>query len=140
MANKPARIQSDQPNLPAVQHDGGGALGSVIDRAARLQAPAVAKYVASLRVDHPDETPAQITSQIVTQRGKRMLYIEQASFSPVYPLVYAAAGTMQDGLFTPVSTDCRPKLPLSLPIGDIQSPIAQISDAMGHTAFFDIEP
>ena len=87
-----------------------------------------------------DETPAQITSQIVTQRGKRMLYIEQASFSPVYPLVYAAAGTMQDGLFTPVSTDCRPKLPLSLPIGDIQSPIAQISDAMGHTAFFEIEP
>lgn len=86
-----------------------------------------------------DETPAQITSQIVTQRGKRMLQIEQASFSPVYPLVYAAAGTMQDGVFTPVSTDCRPKLPLSLPIGDIQSPIAQISDAMGHTAFFEIE-
>ncbi|MEN6634886.1 MAG: site-specific DNA-methyltransferase [Clostridiaceae bacterium] len=86
-----------------------------------------------------DETPAQITSQIVTQRGKRMLQIEQASFSPVYPLVYAAAGTMRDGVFTPVSTDCRPKLPLSLPIGDIQSPIAQISDAMGHTAFFEIE-
>ena len=86
-----------------------------------------------------DETPAQITSQIVTQRGKRMLQIEQASFSPVYPLVYAAAGTMQDSVFTPVSTDCRPKLPLSLPIGDIKSPIAQISDAMGHTAFFEIE-
>lgn len=86
-----------------------------------------------------DETPAQITSQIVTQRGKRLLQIEQASFSPVYPLVYAAAGTMQDGVFTPVSTDCRPKLPLSLPIGDIKTPVAQISDAMGHTAFFEIE-
>lgn len=64
MANKPARIQSDQPTLPAVQHDGGGALGSVIERAARLQAPAVAKYVASLRADHPDEGPAQIIQRL----------------------------------------------------------------------------
>ncbi|MBS4101527.1 hypothetical protein [Tsukamurella paurometabola] len=64
MANKPARIQPDQPDLPAVRHDGGGVLGSVIDRAARLQAPAVAKYVASLRADHPDETPEQIIARL----------------------------------------------------------------------------
>ncbi|MCA0159172.1 hypothetical protein LB823_23485 [Tsukamurella sp. M9C] len=64
MANKPARIQSDEPQLPAVQRDGGGVLGSVIDRAARLQAPAVAKYVASLRADHPDESPTQIIERL----------------------------------------------------------------------------
>ena len=64
MANKPARIQPDQPDLPAVQHGGGGVLGSVIDRAARLQAPAVAKYVASLRADHPDEMPSQIIERL----------------------------------------------------------------------------
>lgn len=69
MANKPARIQPDQPNLPAAQHDGGGVLGSVIDRAARLQGPAVAKYVAGLRKDHPDESPAQI----ITRLEKRYL-------------------------------------------------------------------
>lgn len=64
MANKPARIQPDESNVPAVQRDGGGVLGSVIDRAARLQAPAVAKYVASLRADHPDESPAQIIERL----------------------------------------------------------------------------
>ena len=64
MANKPARIQSDDPQPPAVQRDGGGVLGSVIDRAARLQAPAVAKYVASLRADHPEDSPAQIIERI----------------------------------------------------------------------------
>ncbi|TWS18128.1 hypothetical protein FK529_16585 [Tsukamurella asaccharolytica] len=64
MANKPARIQSDQADPPAVQHGGGGVLGSVIDRAARLQAPAVAKYVAGLRADHPDESPAQIIARL----------------------------------------------------------------------------
>lgn len=64
MSNKPARIESDQPGPPAVQHDGAGMLGGVIDRAARVQAPAVAKYVASLRSDHPDESPAQIIERI----------------------------------------------------------------------------
>ncbi|BDH56328.1 hypothetical protein [Tsukamurella sp. PLM1] len=64
MANKPARIQPDQPGVPAVQHDGGGVLGSVIDRTSRLQAPAVARYVASLRADHPDEAPAQIIARL----------------------------------------------------------------------------
>ncbi|BDD83641.1 hypothetical protein TPB0596_34040 [Tsukamurella pulmonis] len=64
MANKPARTQPDQPNLPAVKHDGGGVIGAVIDRAARLQGPAVAKYVAGLRADHPDETPAQIIARL----------------------------------------------------------------------------
>ncbi|MET9328905.1 hypothetical protein [Tsukamurella sp. NPDC003166] len=64
MANKPAPLSPEQPALPAVQHDGGGALGSVIDRAARLQGPAVAKYVASVRADHPDESPAQIIERL----------------------------------------------------------------------------
>lgn len=38
--------------------------GSIIDRAQRLQAPAVAKYVAGLRASHPDETPAQIIERL----------------------------------------------------------------------------
>ncbi|CAM3905350.1 MULTISPECIES: hypothetical protein [Tsukamurella] len=60
MAKQPANIE---PNVPATR-DGGGVLGSVIDRAARLQAPAVAKYVTSLREAHPDESPAQIIGRI----------------------------------------------------------------------------
>lgn len=64
MANKPAPISPDQPDLPVVQHDGGGPLGAVIDRAARLQGPAVAKYVASLRADNPDDSPAQIIERL----------------------------------------------------------------------------
>lgn len=60
MANQPAPIE---PNLPAT-YDGGGVLGSVIDRAARLQGPAVAKYVAGLRADHPDDSPSQIIDRL----------------------------------------------------------------------------
>ncbi|MEA4913882.1 MAG: site-specific DNA-methyltransferase [Christensenella sp.] len=86
-----------------------------------------------------DEAPAQISAKIVNQRGKRMLQIDEASFSPAYPLVYAAAGTVLSGVFTPVSTDCRPKMPLSLPVGEIEHPVAQIVDAVGHTAFFELE-
>jgi hypothetical protein len=86
-----------------------------------------------------DDTPAQISAKIVTTRGRRMLALDEASFSPIYPIVYAAAGTAEGDEFRPVSTDCRPKLPLSLPIGNIDHPVLQITDAVGHTAFFTIE-
>ena len=86
-----------------------------------------------------DETPAKLSAHIVILRGKRMLQIDEASFSPAYPLVYVAAGTAQDDVFTPISNDCRPKLPLALPIGEIVHPIVQIVDALGHMAFFEME-
>lgn len=85
-----------------------------------------------------DETPAKISANIVMQRGKRFLSLESASFTPAYPLVYAAVGTESDGEFVPVSTDCKPKPPLLLPIGQIESPVLQIADALGHMAFFQI--
>ena len=86
-----------------------------------------------------DETPAECAAQIVNTRGRRMLQLEQASFSPDYPLVYAAVGTAENGEFRPVATDCRPKLSLSLPIGTIDRPVVQFTDALGRTAFFEIE-
>ena len=85
-----------------------------------------------------DETPAQVSAKLVLLRGKRMLALESASFTPAYPLVYAAVGTEENGAFRPASTDCKPKLPLLLPIGDIESPVLQITDALGHMAFFRI--
>jgi DNA modification methylase len=85
-----------------------------------------------------DETPAQISAKIAVVRGKRVVQLEEASFTPVYPLVYAAVGTIENGVFLPVSTDCRPKLPLSLPVHEIPSPVLQIVDAIGHTAFFEL--
>lgn len=84
-------------------------------------------------------TPAKISAKITTPRGRRMLLLESASFSPAYPLVYAAVGTMKDGVFSPAAADCQPKLPLSLPIGDIEEPALQITDAPGHMAFFKID-
>ncbi|GAC70787.1 hypothetical protein [Gordonia soli] len=49
------------PTPPTVAVD---ATGSLIDRAQRLQAPAVKKYVDGLRTKHPDETPAQIIARL----------------------------------------------------------------------------
>lgn len=86
-----------------------------------------------------DNTPAKISAKITTTRGRRMLLLESASFSPAYPLVYAAVGTVKDGVFSPAATDCQPKLPLFLPIGDIEDPVLQITDAPGHMAFFKID-
>ncbi|NMO01178.1 hypothetical protein HH308_08095 [Gordonia sp. TBRC 11910] len=40
------------------------AAGSILDKAQRLQAPAVAKYVASLRKSNPEATPAQIIEKL----------------------------------------------------------------------------
>jgi DNA modification methylase len=86
-----------------------------------------------------DETPARVSACMVTQRGKRMLSLSEATFTPAYPLVYAAVGTAQDGVFYPVSTDCLPNFPLLLPVGTIKQPVLQITDAFGQTAFFQIE-
>lgn len=44
--------------------DRGGAIVGVIDRAQRLQAPAVAAYVRRLRSAHPEESPAQIVERL----------------------------------------------------------------------------
>ncbi|MGZ8179372.1 hypothetical protein ACXVUM_15690 [Williamsia sp. SKLECPSW1] len=47
-----------------MSQDSGGAIVGVIDRAQRLQAPAVAAYVRRLRTAHPDESPAQIIDRL----------------------------------------------------------------------------
>jgi DNA modification methylase len=85
-----------------------------------------------------DEAPAQLSAKVVTQYGKQMLLIERATITNDYPIIYAAVGTVNDGVFFPVSTDCQPIPPLLLPIGEINLPVAQITDALGHTAFFSL--
>ena len=85
-----------------------------------------------------DDTPASIQASLVSTHGKRMLSLEQATFSSGYPVVYAAVGSISDGCFIPASTDCRPKLPLQLPVEGIASPVLQITDATGHIAFFSV--
>lgn len=51
--------QSGQPSRRSVEVAGG-----LLDRAQRLQAPAVQKYVASLREKYPDDSPAQIIRRL----------------------------------------------------------------------------
>jgi len=85
-----------------------------------------------------DDTSASIQADLVSLRGKRFLSLEQATFSSGYPIVYAAVGSIVDGCFNPVSTDCRPKLPLQFPVDGIANPVLQITDAMGHIAFFSV--
>lgn len=58
--NSPAPQPASTPP-PKVAVD---AAGGLLDKAQRLQAPAVAKYVASLRKANPDDTPAQIIAKL----------------------------------------------------------------------------
>ncbi len=55
----PVPVQAAIPPKAAVD-----ATGNIIDKAQRLQAPAVAKYVASLRKANPNDTPAQIIEKL----------------------------------------------------------------------------
>ncbi|NED69099.1 hypothetical protein G3I15_50090, partial [Streptomyces sp. SID10244] len=48
-----------RPPAKAVEVTGG-----LLDRAQRLQGPAVAKYVRNLRTAHPEESPAQIITRL----------------------------------------------------------------------------
>ncbi len=57
--NQDPTAATGRPSAKAVE-----ATGSIIDRAQRLQAPAVTKYVNNLKAAHPDETPAQIIRRI----------------------------------------------------------------------------
>jgi DNA modification methylase len=111
-------------------------------RARQLKAASARSFLegeSELILRYPaDETPAQISAEIVTQQKKRMLLLREAAFTPSYPLVYAALGSMKDGVFLPQATDCGVKLPLQLPIGDLEKPVLQIVDALGHMAFFDM--
>jgi hypothetical protein len=85
-----------------------------------------------------DDTSASIQADLVSLRGKRFFSLKQATFSSEYPIVYAAVGSIVDGCFNPVSTDCRPKLPLQFPVDGIANPVLQITDAMGYIAFFSV--
>ncbi|MPM39286.1 hypothetical protein SDC9_85919 [bioreactor metagenome] len=86
-----------------------------------------------------DATPAECKASVTTIRGARMLSLESAGFHAAYPIVYAAVGSVAGDCFVPFATDCRPKLPLLLPIADLENPVVQFVDAMGHMAFFTVD-
>lgn len=62
-SNSPAPLPQNEPTPPPPAA-AVNAAGTVLDKAQRLQAPAVAKYVASLRKANPDATPAQIIEKL----------------------------------------------------------------------------
>ena len=86
-----------------------------------------------------DESGAQLTAGIVSKGGIRVVRIEAVSFTPDHPLVYAAVGSAKGGRFFPAATDCRPKLPLELPLGELTRPVVQICDLFGKQAFFTVD-
>ena len=84
MANKPAPISPEQPRLPAVQHDGGGVVGSVVDRAARLQAGLAGRgYDGTLRVLVPD---ARVSVRFVSVSVTLLAVLTVLTFALERPL------------------------------------------------------
>jgi len=55
-----------------------------------------------------DASEADFSADIIVKHGVRTVRIKQASFSPAYPLVYAAVGIAENGRFFPFATDCQP--------------------------------
>ncbi len=79
-----------------------------------------------------------IRYEMTTVRGKSSVRIPEAAFEKGYPLVYAALGEANNGLFTPVHTNCMPKLPITFPVEAICNPVLQIADALGRQAFLQL--
>ncbi len=86
-----------------------------------------------------DDSPVSFSAKPVTVRGRRMISVDTAAFTPAYPLVYAASGEADGECFHTSFSDCRPKLPLLLPAEGLERPVVQIADAMGRMAFFTID-
>ena len=85
-----------------------------------------------------DDAIVSAQFHLVQERGKQILLLEKADFESGYPLVYVAVGSIENTCFLPVATDCRPKLPLRIPIDGVECPVLQIVDAAGHMAFFSV--
>ena len=85
------------------------------------------------------ESDAQLTAKIELHRSERVVTISEASIDKGAPLVYAAVGTARDDCFYPNATDCKPKLPLELPLGGLTEPVVQICDIFGRQAFFTLD-
>jgi len=96
------------------------------------------EHALTLRYPKTD-APASLTASMETRRGVRVALLQQASFEPGIPLIYAAVGAEQDGCFYPYATDCQPKLPLELPLDGLTRPVVQICDIYGRQAFFALE-
>lgn len=89
-----------------------------------------------LTADAPDEPFVRCEKTIV--RGKPSLCVTESGFSDVPPLAYAAIGRAEGAQFLPIYTDCTPKLPLTFPLGNLESPVLQIVDALGRQAFMQL--
>ena len=94
----------------------------------------------ALSIRYPaQESPARFTAQLETRRGAQVVCIDEASFSPDSPLIYAAIGTVEGECFFPRAMDCQPKLPLELPLDGLAKPVVQICDIYGKQAFFTLD-
>jgi len=103
-------------------------------------APSLLEGERELRLAYPsDNTPASFSCGFTQRHGRRMLLIDRAEFEPAAPLIYAALGTTENGRFLPVSTDCRPALPVLFPLDGVAAPVVQFADALGHQAFFTVD-
>lgn len=94
-----------------------------------------------LLLSYPDEGPDATLQYGFSQvRGRRLLTVTKAQFDGSRPLVYAALGRMDGATFLPVLTDCRPRMPLKFQLGDVETSVLHLVDALGRQGFFSLEP
>lgn len=93
-----------------------------------------------LSLSYPaDAAEAAFACSVSEEGGKRKLLVEEARFDDAYPLVYAALGTIEEGVFLAARTELHPVLPLRFPLGGIEKPVVQFADARGRQAFFTVD-
>ena len=77
-----------------------------------------------------------VVSRFLQKGAQKLLQIDSAQISGgEYPIVYLAVGSVKDGVFHPVYTNCAPKFPVKAAFPPDLTPVIQLTDAMGQTAF-----
>ena len=94
----------------------------------------------ALLLEYPaDQSPAHLSASVQSRRNGRVVCITEAAFSPAHPIVYAAVGSVEGERFLAAATDCRPALPLDLPLEGLVQPVVEICDIYGRQAFFTLD-
>ncbi len=83
----------------------------------------------------PCTAPVTLRFSRTGSGAREAVVVDTAYFEKNCPLVYAAIGTVEGETFLPNTANCRPKLPLKLPLNGINDPVLQLADAFGRQAF-----
>ena len=93
----------------------------------------------TFRIRFPEkQEPVHIECSVPVSRDVPEIELRRAFFDLRHPIVYAAVGEMDGTCFRPIRSVIRPEFPLTLPTGFLDSPVLELTDALGRQCFMPV--